>query len=315
MKNFIYIGIIIALVALVGISSFRSYRLGELANNELYLAEENQELIVKLAYYQTQYSNLVDNFNNDRNELIQQIYSLQSGTTFEHGLTKAEVRSSFLESIDSICLAQLDMLRNINFCEFGYDLSISSNYVLADVGYGILFRYHLFIEEIVWEMVGFDAGLGYFHLASPKREVRYFTDEENIVLRFYRNVWNESSTEAVLTYSEVEVAGHEMWDTIVSRTAIWDLWIYGNKLYVDILPGAWHEFTFGTSSVVFGVFPLLETLVFNFPNIEEIELTFGGKHMVLDHHGSFYGTYVVGVGFVETEIFRLFGGSWHTNQN
>jgi len=160
-------------------------------------------------------------------------------------------------------------------------------------------------------MIGFDIGLGYFHIAPMPRERRYFTDAETVTLRFYYGTWTDDGADIVQQYVELETPGEYMWDEIIRNTQIRDLWLCGNRLYVDMIPMHFWSFNMGTMSVAFGLFPLLSTLTHNFPHAEEIVITFGGLHTGLDHHGAYYGIYVVGVGFVETEMFQ-YGWGWNT---
>ena len=262
-------------------------------------------------------------------DLQRKINELQAEEPFWHGLTPTFVRQQFLENFanDYIDTSSIgDIPWNWVFSE--WRVHVGSYYVLVDFDAGILlFSYHVTWppprQISHWTLVGFDIWGGDFTLAPPPRERRSFTfdqvrrtyaDSDMTALRFYYADWSDG-VNILHPYREMDVQLHYVWVEMIQQTQIWDLWFEGEKLYVDMLPGHYLSFVTGTMSVAFGLHPLLKTLTHNFPYAREIKITFGGRHMPLDHHGSVYGVYTVGVGFMETEMFRYGWGGWHTRMH
>jgi len=110
------------------------------------------------------------------------------------------------------------------------------------------------------------------------------------------------------TYYVEEISGEKLWEETIrlkrlhTGIEISDFWYEGRRIIVDIKPNQWPRLTFGTQSFCLGVRVVLLTFA-SFPDVDEIEVLFGGlRPSALDHHGSFYGYYRVGVGFPESSI-------------
>ena len=216
------------------------------------------------------------------------------------------IDQNFLQSIDDFCFEDTGI--NMGHLVFEEEnLVVGRNYLIASLGwwYTFLFSYEVQGDDIRWQLEGFDIAHG-FH-PTRERESRHLTDAETVTMFFHYAEWGDDITQH---YVIEEVSGEILWAETIrlmrkhNGTQIWDFWFEGDRLYIDVAPGNWRGYTFGTASAMFGIFPLISTFSNSFPYVREIEVLFGGiQGLDLDHHGSFSGTYFVGEGFVPWYIY------------
>jgi len=159
-------------------------------------------------------------------------------------------------------------------------------------------------ETIDWEIAGhyFIWGSGFNLLPQNwQNRRRHITDAESVTVRFYNVPYLEYPYLAAF-YNEEEIPGSQLWEDTIrlmeyhSGIQVWDWWYEGRRIYVDLKPMQWPNFTMGSVSFWVSTRAVLLTFA-TFPDVDEIEIMFGGNRVELDHHGSFWGHYVIGEGF------------------
>ncbi|MCL2361601.1 MAG: hypothetical protein FWC73_07300 [Defluviitaleaceae bacterium] len=227
-----------------------------------------------------------------RQNLIDNTYSLPWGSLFERGLI-------FYYRKDSIFLGP------------GYALVRTFPEPDSPPNYRSLYYPDLLVvysiideDNIDWEVIAhrFSWGDGFhlFPVGWPDCS-RNITDAESVTVRFYTVPYLEYPYFQAF-YQEVELPGSDLWLSVIiemeriSGIQIWDWWYEGRRIYVNINPMHWPRFTFGTVSFMVSARAVLLTFA-SFPHVDEIEILFGGNRVEIDHHGTFWGHYVIGEGF------------------
>ena len=203
------------------------------------------------------------------------------------------------------------------FC--GASVFIGPGYAIAQAGFydrpeshmswqapDVLLTYTIMDEYTIhWQIAGhyFTWGDGFTLLPNNwQNRRRHITDAETVTVRFYHVPYLTGPDYFAAYYSHVVIPGPQLWEetirlmAIYNGTQIWDFWYEGRRIYVDIKPMHWPGFTMG--SVSFWIHARAVLLTFaTFPDVDEIQIMFGGNMVELDHHGAFFGYYRIGVGF------------------
>ncbi|MCL2404158.1 MAG: hypothetical protein FWC92_01295 [Defluviitaleaceae bacterium] len=161
-----------------------------------------------------------------------------------------------------------------------------------------------------WEIVGFifpwarGRGLSVV-LDNWQDRRRHITDAQSVTVQIHSACY--ATGYLTETYHIEEIPGEMLWEETIrlkklySGIEILDFWYEDRRIIVDLKPNQWADFTMGTASFWLHARVVLLTFA-SFPDVDEIEILFGGLRADLCHHGSFYGYYKIGVGFPESSI-------------
>lgn len=164
-------------------------------------------------------------------------------------------------------------------------------------------------KNLHWEIVGYFFPWAWGSLGvvpdNWQNRRRHITDAEKLTIRIHSACY--ATGLLTETYHLEEIPGEIIWEETIRLKAyhtgieILDFWYEGRRIYVDLAPSQWPDFTFGTSSFWLHARVVLLTFA-SFPDVDEIKILFGGLKADLCHHGTYYGYYRIGVGFPESSI-------------
>jgi len=223
-------------------------------------------------------------------QLIAQIDMEAVETEFYHGLTASEVTEAFLQNSE-LHASFLDFLGVA--LEFGEgQILVNERYIFATgnvltlEGVGrpnwrypkILLSYIVCPAtfEITWEAHAYCVGdwwPGLRIVPPPRPAHRHFTDMETVTVHFYNmdiDTWE-------LYYEEVVLSGENFGTEFIHRmqiVAIRDMWLDGEKLYVDLYPRM-----FGLGFVGWGDMIRAERMMptfYSIPFITDLSITISG---------------------------------------
>jgi len=177
---------------------------------------------------------------------------------------------------------------------------------LSEVGSGganILLEFDIKDDDILWTIIAIDSFYG--RLNPPENLERrscMLTDLQIVSMSFYDNPTAMWDDEAWVAHHE-EILGEDLREEVIrlmyehSRIQIWDLWIEGERLYVDITLASAILFNWGTTGGNIQVERLTRTFS-TFPGISEIVFLIGGVDSPGGQHGIIDGIYRLDEGWI-----------------
>ena len=230
---------------------------------------------------------------------------------FSHGLTAEQVQQKLLAAADGLLTGEVFGGSGAVFMDVE-DMIISERYVLAQIvydpwGVALLLSYEVQgLEQFLninWTLKAKTDWYGdvyvprYFQPRAPRN---LFDTIENLTVRFYYHDFIRDPYMNMLHadyYNPVyeEIPGEYFWEEFIrlmfehTGIRIWDMWLEGDKLYVDFHSTEWFFFNRGTTGSTDRGMRMSLSLA-SIPGISSFELLVGGEAGVWVDHFAF-GTY------------------------
>ena len=250
-----------------------------------------------------------ESLHNDGKVTVGEANATSNEIRFLNGFTASQVEAELRKAADTLFLPEI--FGDITIFTQN-EMMISERHVVAQIQHQnqhaascicyvfiVYFSVHCRItwevQSISWQLQGtdcFSLNVRYFQPRAPK----HITSLDAAAVQFYYHdgiIEVEPRTfEDVYLYKTEYIPGEFFWEDFIrlmhyhTTIRIWDMWMEGEKLYVDLHTAEGALFDFGSSGSYDRFLRLTKTLA-SIPGISSFEVLIGGTPAVMTSHANF----------------------------